>query len=102
MAEQSLVGAAEGGFRFVADSQGDLADPPSFRNALRGVQTVVHLAASIRDQPRGGFDRLSELGWVQEIRTEERYQRLAADYSNLHDDVWGQLYGWVRQGGPIS
>ncbi|MDX6685743.1 MAG: hypothetical protein QOF86_1871, partial [Baekduia sp.] len=22
---------------------GDLADPPSFRNALRGVRTVVHL-----------------------------------------------------------
>ena len=31
---------------------GDLADPPSFRNALRGVDTVVHLAASIRDQPQ--------------------------------------------------
>ena len=29
---------------------GDLSDPPSFRNALRGVDTVVHLAASIRDQ----------------------------------------------------
>ena len=28
---------------------GDLSDPPSFRNALRGVQTVVHLAASIRE-----------------------------------------------------
>src|SRR3712207_7219249 len=25
---------------------GDLTDPPSFRNALRGVKTVVHLAAS--------------------------------------------------------
>src|ERR687896_2724514 len=31
---------------------GDLADPASFRNALRGVKTVVHLAAAIRDQPR--------------------------------------------------
>ena len=31
---------------------GDLADPPSFRNAMRGITTVVHLAASIRDQPR--------------------------------------------------
>src|SRR3954464_11152136 len=31
---------------------GDLSDPASFRNALRGVDTVVHLAASIRDQPR--------------------------------------------------
>ena len=40
---------------------GDLADPPSFRNALRGVDTVVHLAASIRDQPRG-VDRGAERG----------------------------------------
>ena len=37
---------------------GDLTDPPSFRNALRGVQTVVHLAASIRDQPRGSIEEL--------------------------------------------
>src|SRR3954454_12941244 len=26
---------------------GDLSDPASFRNALRGVETVVHLAAAI-------------------------------------------------------
>jgi len=38
---------------------GDLTDPPSFRNALRGVDTVVHLAASIRDQPRGSIEELN-------------------------------------------
>jgi NADH dehydrogenase len=38
---------------------GDLTDPPSFRNALRGVHTVVHLAASIRDQPRGSIEELN-------------------------------------------
>ena len=38
---------------------GDLADPPSFRNALRGVDTVVHLAAAIRDQPQGSIEELS-------------------------------------------
>jgi len=38
---------------------GDLADPPSFRNALRGVDTVVHLAAAVRDQPRGSIEELS-------------------------------------------
>jgi uncharacterized protein YbjT (DUF2867 family) len=38
---------------------GDLADPPSFRNALRGVSTVVHLAASIRDQPAGSIEELN-------------------------------------------
>ena len=37
---------------------GDLADPPSFRNAMRGVDTVVHLAAAIRDQPRGSIEEL--------------------------------------------
>jgi uncharacterized protein YbjT (DUF2867 family) len=38
---------------------GDLTDPPSFRNALRGVHTVVHLAASIRDQPHGSIEELN-------------------------------------------
>jgi uncharacterized protein YbjT (DUF2867 family) len=38
---------------------GDLADPPSFRNALRGVQVVVHLAAASRDQPQGSIEELS-------------------------------------------
>src|SRR3984893_14447445 len=38
---------------------GDLTDPPSFRNAMRGVHTVVHLAASIRDQPRGSIEELN-------------------------------------------
>ncbi|HEY1690386.1 MAG TPA: NAD(P)H-binding protein [Solirubrobacteraceae bacterium] len=38
---------------------GDLTDPPSFRNAMRGVDTVVHLAAAIRDQPAGSIEELN-------------------------------------------
>jgi NADH dehydrogenase len=38
---------------------GDLSDPPSFRNALRGVDTVLHLAAAIRDQPGGSIEELN-------------------------------------------
>lgn len=38
---------------------GDLSDPLSFRNAMRGVDTVVHLAASIRDQPQGSIEELN-------------------------------------------
>jgi uncharacterized protein YbjT (DUF2867 family) len=34
---------------------GDLADPPSFRNAMRGVDTVIHLAGSPRDQAGGSI-----------------------------------------------
>jgi NADH dehydrogenase len=37
---------------------GDLADPPSFRNALRGVRTVVHLAQARRDQASGSIEEL--------------------------------------------
>ena len=38
---------------------GDLADHLSFRHALRGVETVVHLASPIRDQPRGSIEELA-------------------------------------------
>ena len=51
---------------------GDLADPPSFRNALRGVGTVVHLAASIRDQPRGSIEELNAVATLRLVRAAER------------------------------
>ena len=51
---------------------GDLSDPPSFRNALRGVQTVVHLAASIRDQPHGSIEELNALATLRLVRAAER------------------------------
>lgn len=51
---------------------GDLADPPSFRNALRGVDTVVHLAASIRDQPRASIEELNALATLRLVRAAER------------------------------
>ena len=38
---------------------GDLADHLSFRHALRGVDTVVHLASVIRDQPGGSIEELA-------------------------------------------
>ena len=51
---------------------GDLSDPPSFRNALRGVKTVVHLAASIRDQPRGSIEELNAVATLRLVRAAER------------------------------
>ena len=51
---------------------GDLADPASFRNALRGVDTVIHLAASIRDQPRGSIEELSAMATLRLVRAAER------------------------------
>ena len=51
---------------------GDLADPTSFRNALRGVDTVVHLAASTRDQPRGSIEELNAMATLRLVRAAER------------------------------
>jgi uncharacterized protein YbjT (DUF2867 family) len=51
---------------------GDLADPASFRNALRGVDTVVHLAASIRDQPRASIEELNAMATLRLVRAAER------------------------------
>ena len=51
---------------------GDLADPSSFRNALRGVDTVVHLAASVRDQKRGSIEELNGVATLRLVRAAER------------------------------
>jgi uncharacterized protein YbjT (DUF2867 family) len=51
---------------------GDLADPPSFRHALRGVDTVVHLAASIRDQPLASIEELNAMATLRLVRAAER------------------------------
>jgi NADH dehydrogenase len=51
---------------------GDLADPPSFRNALRGVDTVVHLAAAIRDQPRASIEELNGIATWRLVQAAER------------------------------
>lgn len=51
---------------------GDLADPPSFRNAMRGVDTVVHLAASTRDQQRGSIEELAAIATWRMVEAAQR------------------------------
>jgi NADH dehydrogenase len=51
---------------------GDLTDPPSFRNAMRGVRTVVHLAASIRDQRQGSIEELNGIATWRMVQAAER------------------------------
>jgi NADH dehydrogenase len=51
---------------------GDLTDPPSFRNAMRGVDTVVHLAASTRDQPRGSIEELAAIATWRMVKAAQR------------------------------
>lgn len=54
---------------------GDLAemsDPYRVRQALRGVDTVVHLAATIRDQPPRRIEELNGLATVRLLRGAEK------------------------------
>src|SRR3978361_757721 len=51
---------------------GDLTDPPSFRNAMRGVRAVVPLAASIRDQPQGSIEELNGIATWRMVQAAER------------------------------
>lgn len=51
---------------------GDLADPEAHRNAMRGVRLVVHLAASMRDQPRGTIEEVNGVATLRLVRAAER------------------------------
>ena len=51
---------------------GDMSDPRLVRQALRGVDTVVHLAATIRDQPPKRIEELNGLATVRLLRAAER------------------------------
>ena len=51
---------------------GDLGDHLSFRHALRGVDTVVHLAGTIRDQPGGSIEELNGVATWRLVRAAER------------------------------
>ncbi len=41
---------------------GDILDPPSLQMAMRGVDSVVHLVAIIREKGRATFDRINRQG----------------------------------------
>jgi uncharacterized protein YbjT (DUF2867 family) len=69
---------------------GDLTDPPSFRNALRGVTTVVHLGASARDQPRGSIEELNGIATWRLVTAAgragvERFVFFSALSASIHD-----------------
>jgi len=51
---------------------GEMSDPYLVRQALRGVDAVIHLAASIRDQPPKRIEELNGLATVRLLRAAER------------------------------
>lgn len=50
----------------------DLGDPHGLRHALRGADTVIHLAATIRDQPPRRIEEVNGLGTLRLLQAAER------------------------------
>lgn len=50
----------------------ELTDPRTLRQALRGVNTVIHLAATIRDQPQATLQEINGLATLRLLRAGER------------------------------
>ncbi|MGK2933559.1 MAG: NAD-dependent epimerase/dehydratase family protein, partial [Solirubrobacterales bacterium] len=50
----------------------ELSDPYLLRQAMRGVDTVIHLAASIRDQPPYRVEELNGLATVRLLEAAEK------------------------------
>jgi len=57
--------------RIVLGDLGELSDPRVLRGALRGVRTVIHLAAAIRDQPHAPVEELNGLATARLLRAAE-------------------------------
>ena len=69
---------------------GDLSDPASFRNALRGVDTVLHVAAAIRDQPGGSIEETNAVATWRMVQAAqkagvERFVFFSAQSASAHN-----------------
>jgi NADH dehydrogenase len=53
-------------------SLADLGDPRSLRHAVRGADTVIHLAAAMRDQPPRRVEEITALGTHRLLEASER------------------------------
>jgi NADH dehydrogenase len=70
-------------------SLADLADPRGLRHAVRGADTVIHLAAAIRDQPPKRLEEINALGTYRLLKAAEdagvrRFVFFSAIGASLH------------------
>jgi uncharacterized protein YbjT (DUF2867 family) len=70
--EPRRLGARRVDVQIALGELGEMSDPYLVRQALRGVDTVVHLAATIRDQPPHRIEELNGLATVRLLRAAER------------------------------
>jgi uncharacterized protein YbjT (DUF2867 family) len=70
--EPRRLGARRVDVQIALGDLGEMSDPYLVRQALRGVDTVIHLAATIRDQPPRRIEELNGLATVRLLRAAER------------------------------
>jgi uncharacterized protein YbjT (DUF2867 family) len=70
--EPRRLGARRVDVQIALGDLGEMSDPYLVRQALRGVETVIHLAATIRDQPPHRIEELNGLATVRLLRAAER------------------------------
>jgi len=70
--EPRRLGAHRVDVQITLGDLGQMSDPYLVRQALRGVDTVIHLAATIRDQPPLRIEELNGLATVRLLRAAER------------------------------
>jgi uncharacterized protein YbjT (DUF2867 family) len=70
--EPRRLGARRVDVQIALGDLGEMSDPYLVRQALRGVETVVHLAATIRDQPPHRIEELNGLATLRLLRAAER------------------------------
>jgi uncharacterized protein YbjT (DUF2867 family) len=70
--EPRRLGAHRVDVQIALGDLGEMSDPYLMRQALRGVDTVIHLAATIRDQPPHRIEELNGLASVRLLRAAER------------------------------
>jgi uncharacterized protein YbjT (DUF2867 family) len=70
--EPRRLGSSRVDVQIALGDLGEMSDPYLVRQALRGVDTVVHLAATIRDQPPHRIEELNGLATVRLLRAAER------------------------------
>jgi uncharacterized protein YbjT (DUF2867 family) len=69
--EPRRLGAHRVDVQITLGDLGEMSDPRLVRQALRGVDTVIHLAATIRDQPPKRIEELNGLATVRLLRAAE-------------------------------
>ncbi len=94
--EPRRLGAHRVDVQIALGDLGEMSDPYLLRQALRGVDTVIHLAATIRDQPPHRIEELNGLATVRLLRAAERSGVRRFDFFSALDAASAQRTRFFR------